>query len=554
MRRSAVLALAALTLAACGGDPEEVAEPTPAAVEEEEVAEPTPAATAVEEAEGEGEGEAEVDEAMPEAMPEEEVPRYEPAECELGGPGIPEADECGWLVVPENRSDPDDTDTIRLHVAVFRSAVDAKAPDAMLYLHGGPGGPAIADMVPRVETFLEALAGDRDVVVFDQRGTGFSRPELSCPEVVDAQLEVVAAATGPEDAEATMTAAYAACRNRLIAAGVDLTAYNDAESAADVAALREALGYQEWNLLGGSYGTRLALSVLRYHPEGVRAVVLEGVEPPQMDLLVELVSARGEVFERLFAECAADDVCASAFPDLEQMWRDAVERHDADPVLVSLSLSPGEPAHDVLVDGDMVMAGISGFLADTQLIPIVPQIIAGLDLGVEEATQAVARNVLGFVLYPQFSHGAALSFQCHDDVALSDPATMVNAIDDAGRLGDALNGRIGRVFPDASDFYYRLCEQWGAGAADAVEAEPVVSDVPVLALNGTYDTLTPVSGARLAVEALPNSVLVEFPGFGHSVTEVSSCGLGIARAFLDDPRTPPQVGCVDDLTLEFATG
>ena len=87
-----------------------------------------------------------------------------------------------------------------------------------------------------------------------------------------------------------MDAATVACHDRLVDDGVALDSYNTAENAADIADLRVAMGIEEWDLYGVSYGTALALTVLRDHPEGVRSVVLDSVSAAQHPLDCRLLA------------------------------------------------------------------------------------------------------------------------------------------------------------------------------------------------------------------------------------------------------------------------
>ena len=161
---------------------------------------------------------------------------------------------------------------VNLAVAIIHAGGVRPRTDPILYLEGGPGGSALADPDYWLESLLHT---SRDIILLDQRGTGFSLPSLDCPET-DAY-------TKEEDyGYDSMVAAATACRDRLTLDGVDLAQYNSANSAADVEDLRLALGIDKWNLYGVSYGTRLALTVMRYFPAGVRSVVLDSVYPPNV--------------------------------------------------------------------------------------------------------------------------------------------------------------------------------------------------------------------------------------------------------------------------------
>ena len=185
------------------------------------------------------------------------LPYVESTPCWMALPdGVVEGQniDCGYLFVPETRDD-SSSPSIQLAYAVLYAPTESPQPDPVIYLAGGPGGSAVKEL----DGWLDApYLQDRDLVLLDQRGTGYSLPTLNCPEMEQAVQD-----------------ATQACRDRLVEEGVDLQAYSSVENAADVADLRVALGYDEWNLYGISYGTRLALTVMRDHPEGVRSVVLE---------------------------------------------------------------------------------------------------------------------------------------------------------------------------------------------------------------------------------------------------------------------------------------
>ena len=146
---------------------------------------------------------------------------------------------------------------------------------------------------------------NRDLILLDQRGTGYSEPTLDCPEFAEVDEQENPGAL---------------CYDRLTEEGINLAAYNTQENAADVADLRVALGIEEWDLLGISYGTRLALEVMRRHPEGVHAVILDSPFPPNADTPVDEVYSFIDALTELFADCERGDYCRENYPDLEAVW------------------------------------------------------------------------------------------------------------------------------------------------------------------------------------------------------------------------------------------
>ena len=166
--------------------------------------------------------------------------------------------------------------TIRLMVAKFPARSPEKRADPVVYLAGGPGDIAPLD----VNGLIAAnFIRDRDILVVSQRGTMFSEPALTCASVDDFARELLGLRFYSEATKRAHLAATEACHRELVATGADLSAYNSTENAADFADLRKVLGLTTWNVYGTSYGSYLAQTLMRDHPEGIRSVVLDSVLP-----------------------------------------------------------------------------------------------------------------------------------------------------------------------------------------------------------------------------------------------------------------------------------
>ena len=195
--------------------------------------------------------------------------------------GFPDLDfpagvRCGYLTVLENRAKPDGR---RIRIFVMRAPAVSATPkhDPVVYLSGGPGGAGSFEVASLVKKGLNA---EREIIFVDQRGTHRADPLLRCPGWEQFLFDSVSVPFAAESSTAADAAALRECRDRLAANGVDLASYNSTENAADIADLRVALGIDSWSVYGVSYGSRLALIVLRDHPQGIRSVVLDSVSPP----------------------------------------------------------------------------------------------------------------------------------------------------------------------------------------------------------------------------------------------------------------------------------
>ena len=449
------------------------------------------------------------------------TPVFSKGSCPPTVPADP-AVTCGTLTVPERHERPGGRH-VRLAVARLAARSPNPAPDPLLILVGGPGDSGLAGVAP----FLTSSARDaRDVIFLDQRGTGASTPSLACPEL-DA-LVVPQLATRPNDRstreaqlEATRT-----CRSRLVDDGVDLGAYTSAESAADVADLRIALGLERWDVQGTSYGTRLALTLARDHPQGVRALVLDSTVPLQIDGRAELRPNAQRAFDELFKGCAADPACAAAYGDLGRRTSALVARLDVRPESASApDPLTGKPV-TVAFDGDVIASSLFGGLYRTDLIPLLPSLLAAADRGeLPNVAAAIVSETVGRL--SGFSRGMNLSVQCAEE----EPFTR-----GPGPPLLGLDVELDVIVP-------AQCETWDVGRAPAIETKAVRSDIPTLIVAGQYDPITPPAWGQLVAKTLPASTFVEFPGQGHGQF-VAECPRSIRSAFLADPSRPPDTTCV----------
>jgi pimeloyl-ACP methyl ester carboxylesterase len=274
---------------------------------------------------------------------------FKKSDCQFDAPSnIPI--ECGFLSVPEDRSQ-EDSPMIQLHVAIVHTQNRNPAPDPIVILHGGPGVYALDNMEYWLYLFNFARS-DRDLIVLDQRGVGYSIPSLNCPEAEEQWYQDWTQDLSMEISDQHYDEAMQACHDRLAAEGINLSAYTSAANAADVEDLRAALGYAEWNLYGSSYGTRLALTVMRDHPEGVRSAILDSVYPPQVDLFSSIATNFERSLDLVFERCTSDPACSQAYPDPEKAFYELVDQLDAEPLTFTIFRSSTSKFYDVVLNGD----------------------------------------------------------------------------------------------------------------------------------------------------------------------------------------------------------
>ncbi len=451
-------------------------------------------------------------------------PLYEPDECRYGFD--PDADvECGFLTVPEDRHDPEGA-VVRLHVSIFHSRAETALPDPVFLLNGGPGAPSIPAIGLLLSPTGERLRAERDVIYVDQRGTNFSEPALYCTEplVVDPRADF--------DSYVAERAQWAQrCHDDLLAAGTCLSCYNTEDNAADIEDLRLALGYPQINLVGASYGTRLAMTFMRRFPESVRSAVLDSVLPPNINPYHEGTASVRSSLDAFFDEQ----------PQLEAPFEQVAQTLRAQPVEVPLATDDGE--QPVRVDDVIFVNDIRGRLTssprDTEVGAIILAAASG-DLEptarswLETVTEHTTSGPGSFVS----AEGMFASVFCAEDGSRTSREQAIAADashpeDNASVRAWAIAYQIGQLFSP--------CEFWDVDPVDPSFFDPLHSDRPTLVLAGTLDAQTPPHFADAAVEGLSNWARFEMPT-GH-VTLATACGAELTGDFLDDPGTDPTTDC-----------
>ncbi|MBC3881010.1 alpha/beta hydrolase [Undibacterium sp. LX40W] len=382
-------------------------------------------------------------------------------------PNFPQEVQCGQVSRPLDPSQPDGK-KIDVHYVVLPSQDRNKLPDAVFLLAGGPGQSAIG-----VSAFGESMLGKlnrrRDLVFVDQRGTGKSAP-LKCPKLENDET--------PMD-QAAVVKRVLECKDDLqkLPHG-DLRFYTTSIAVQDLEAVRAAQNYSAINLVGVSYGTRVGLEYLRQFPKSVRRLVIDGVVPPDLNLLGTDAKA---ALDGIFADCKADTRCNTAYPDLENRWkhllsggtRQATFTHPRLGTEVSMPIS----REDII---GMVFRG----LYSPTVTSVLPYAIAQADQG----KFGPLANLGGGFNLPSptaMSMGMHYSVWC-SEAYVKPPAANVN---------DELSSVM-------ANNYGKICSAWPRGDVPAEFFTIPKSNSPVLLLSGGIDPVTPTRNGDQVAKAL----------------------------------------------------
>lgn len=431
-------------------------------------------------------------------------PSLELKACRL--PGHPTELQCGKLRRPLDPAQPQGTQ-IDLRVVVLPALARNKLPDPVVILAGGPGQSAV-DLLPVVAPRFNRLSQRRDLVFVDQRGTGKSAP-LECAD--EAGLSMAQGL----DMEAHMKR-LDACRGQLgqLPHG-DLTQYTTTIAMQDLDAVRQALGVAQWNVQGGSYGTRAALEYLRQFPKATRRVILDGVAPPDMVLPRSFSADNQAALDALLAHCAQDAGCQKAYPDLAGQWKRLMASL---PREVSVPHPVTGKLETVRLQAMHVLRAVRGPMYVPSLTAVVPAAIAQASEGDFNALVGLSSGMGGRA--GRLAMGMHFSVVCAEDLP-----RMPLSKDPVGADYGTMEAQL----------YGRVCADWPKGKVPPAFYEIPKAQSAVLVLSGGADPVTPPRHGERATAALGSLAKhVVVPAAGHGVSGLP-CMRDVMAKFIEAP-------------------
>lgn len=423
-------------------------------------------------------------------------PALKLAHCAV--PGAKEPALCGTLEVPEDW-DRNGQRRISLKVMVI-PAIEATGAVPLFDLAGGPG---VAATVGADFYFTAGRAHrqKRDVILVDQRGTGASSP-LRCQALEAAPP--VARMYPPED--------VASCRE-VLARGHDLTQYTTAAAVRDLEAVRAALGAERIDLFGISYGTKLGQAYIRAYPDRVRAAAFLGTVPIGLRTPLDHAASAERTLRDIFADCAASEGCAAAYPRLQDDWQTLLARFEAGSVRMRI----GE------ADVDVARGPFAESLRAQMTTDAGQRRIPSLVHAAARGDFKPFADAIGPGGSSPIAEGLYLSIEC------SEGAPRIASADIPAATAGTFLGRY-RV-----DEQLGACQAWPQREVPEAFFAPVRSDVPALFLAGGRDHVAPLRYAKDVSAGFPRSRLVvveEMPHFPVAMSNLE-CLDAMLLAFYD---------------------
>jgi pimeloyl-ACP methyl ester carboxylesterase len=415
--------------------------------------------------------------------------------------GVKETLRCGVYEVWENRKAGRGR-KLPLKVVLLPSRTSHPTEPPVVFFGGGPGE-TNTDFARDV---LESgFRRDHDILLIDSRGTGEGN-RLACRLAgADADLQsYLRSPFNPQTARA--------CRREL-EGRADLSQYSTPATSDDIDEVRQALGYDQLNLVGGSFGTYAALMYMRAYPRHVRGAFLASLVT--FDNRVPLYHAASAqwALDRLFEQCEADSACHGAYPRFRQDFADVQARLKQGPVKVAIR----HPATGAQTSVELTEEGFADAVRVTMYNGAggrrIPWLIARARAGdFSPLAETAVRASRGF--YAGVPLGLYYAITCNEFVSRIRPEEVEPATRGSYAGAWRLQGQMAS------------CADWPRTELPPGFIGPYRSDIPTLLVSGDTDPATPPRWGELVHSYLPNSIHLVVPG-GH--VPVSPCTDAIAE-------------------------
>ena len=439
----------------------------------------------------------------------------EPLEaCRISG--VREQARCISVDVDESPRDPSGR-RLRILVAVLPAKGPAPHHEPLVLIQGGPGVPGT--LMAQNFQQREVLRERRDLIFFDQRGTGGSG-SVNCAFLNRYNF---LGALFPTDH-------VTACR-RAAARQADVSRYTNTTSADDLEAIRQALGVEAWSLAGFSFGTRLAQTYARRFPKRVKSVILDGIVPFDAELTADLAQSMERSLDFVVRRCERDRDCSHRYPDTQRALVRLSRQLDSAPVPVTVTDDGGRTLSGSFGRWDFAYA-IRGMLYG----PLAASIPAWVNSA--ERTKDFSEFALVYWQRTRWVGDSTsvplhLGVYCSEDMPFTDSVTAVHR---------ALGTMIGpRYYLE----YRAGCAAWPMPRASAEMRQPWTSDIPTLLFSGERDPVTPPEYGTRVASRLRRGRHFIIRGGGHA--EQSPCKTQVMTTFLNDPGRDLSRTCLEQL-------
>lgn len=427
---------------------------------------------------------------------------------------FPQEVKCAQIQRPLDPAKPDGK-KIDVHYVVLPSKDRNKLPDAVFLLAGGPGQSAV-EAAGFGETVLGKLNRRRDLVFVDQRGTGKSAP-LRCPELEN-NTKIL-------DKDSVFKLTQSCMQNLQKLPYGDLQFFSTSIAVQDIEAIRIAQNYSAINLVGASYGTRVGLEYLRQFPQAVRRLVIDGVVPPDLDLLA---SDAKPALDGVFADCIKNVRCNTAYPDLAGTWKRLMS---AAPRTYTFTHSRLGTSLSAVIAPDDIIAMVFKSLYSPTMSSALPYAITQAEQGKLDPLLTMSGS-FNLPAPGGLTMGMHYSVWCGEAYA-KPRATNADANEFTKVMGN---------------MYDKICANWPRASIPKEFFVTPPSKSPVLLLSGGIDPVTPTRNGDQVAKALGNKARhISVENLGHGLL-MHGCVRDVVDKFLgaksDEDALKVDAACV----------
>ena len=448
--------------------------------------------------------------------------------------------ECAWLsTAPAAGST---KSAFKLPIVIFHYTGDNRKSDPIIYLAGGPGSGAWLDD-ELIHTFWlnqwnEHLAElKRDLILFDQRGSGLSLPKIECPEYKEHAKKLL---VNPEPPKKTAEQYYhiaESCVQQLKSKGIAIEQLSTYYSAIDVNDIMQALNYDKWNIQSVSYGTRLGIEVQRRYPDKVRTMLLDSVYPPSAHLFEDWPILLNASLERIFRYCEIDPACSISHDDFyKRFWR-LMDRLHVDPLAIEVS-DPKLGVDHIILNDETLLAVLFQAEYRTNIISYLTEALFELERNDTHGIQPFVDDYIATQFDESSNDAVYWAVECHDNMPFDNNRFLAYK----------------KKFPRLAYYLeedHNVCKIWNRDYQHVALMPPNTdqeSTTPVLIFSGEDDPITPSSWAIDSASSFGNNTyLFSFYGVSHSVLDNKNCAPILYNHFVNSPFKRPRADCrIDD--------
>jgi len=436
---------------------------------------------------------------------------------------------CAAVEVPLDYSDPSGR-TIELELIKVHDSHNHSG-NSLVVNPGGPGGSGVFAALSLSIELSERVLSSFDIIGFDPRGVSLSTP-ITClsdtqKDALNAESFDIRTASGFAAAKAADAQFAQACNSRY---GAALADYNTVQTAKDMDRIRQALGGQQLNYLGFSYGTELGGVYAHLFPNNLRVAVLDGAVDPLTDPITSFanqIQGFEKAFDQFAANCLTRSACA-VLGNPRQVVYQLVATANAH------AIASGTQSDPRSATSGLVLTGVAQALYSQSEWPTLGDALVQARNGASEGLLKLADE------YNERRSDGSYTNILDANTAISCNDSPVGPTDEVIR---ATAQRWATAYPMfglslAQSLF--ICQQWQPHRTP-VPKPTAATPQKVLVIGNLHDPATPYQGATDLARTLGNAELLTWDGEGHtSYLSGSTCIDNYVNAYLISGALPPR--------------